>query len=111
MREALVMVGVVLLAVILGAVIAFTAFHRALRWMVRIGQGALPEAPPAQDRLPVSASPEAMAQANLMREAIETGARQLYQDARESGAPISMKQARADAERMLGHAPDLGGAR
>ena len=114
MSDATLFVGVLLLAVIIGALIAFLAFRYAFSMLARMQRTGSPDTPKPVDtgadlRFP---SAEGAAQARVSLDSIERGADHLQAVAKDSGLPISRKQALEDAAMMLGQSPDaLGGAR
>ena len=114
MQAGFLMVFLFGLGIIVGQWFGDLANRRALSTLARLQRTGNPDAPPpvatgADLRFP---SAEGAAQARVSKDSIERGADHLQAVAKDSGLPISRKQALEDAAMMLGQSPDaLGGAR
>jgi len=110
MREALTLMGVLLLGLLLGAALMFAAFRWSLRAFGRVAQGLPPDLSASEKRPSGPRSTgEDVAKARAMKDAIDVGTQQLLEQARAAGVHLTERDARAEARRMIVSSP-LGGA-
>lgn len=94
------------------AVTAFAglkAFQLAARYQ-RTGHAELPaKAPESSLKAAIPVNPEVSAQRRIIAEIVEQGAQDILAHAKEANIPMTLDEARAQAERMLRGESPLGG--
>lgn len=100
----------VLVGVLVGAAIAFYAFHRSFQVAGRYHVTGSVTPPAAAPREPRVANAEAKAHARMMEDAVARGAKQILEAAKEQGIPMTQAMAEKEAREMLKGVPPLGGA-